>query len=238
MARYHVRADGYMGVCKAKTPENCPFAGEDGLRHFTDKAEAIKYSEERSRLTAVKPAPMRKTPYSKMSESQVLDVLEHAEDRFSEEYDDARTRLCQLAIEKAMGPLKRSAGIGEVFESVSEPDGGGTWDPRSGKSPTVGFCVSKFPDRSFVFDKVPSRDELFDALESFYDKNGDLLSHDQYYIGLWNDPKDGKVYLDVSERVYDAGQARAICKDNDQISFFDLQTFDSVTVDPNAKSGQ
>ena len=46
MARYHVRADGSMGVCTAKEG-NCPFGGESGTRHFTNKSEAQAYSEER-----------------------------------------------------------------------------------------------------------------------------------------------------------------------------------------------
>ena len=46
MARYHVRADGEMGVCTAREG-NCPYGGEEGTKHFTSGAEARKYSEER-----------------------------------------------------------------------------------------------------------------------------------------------------------------------------------------------
>ena len=46
MTRYHVRTDGSMGVCTAREG-NCPFSGEEGTRHFTNKAEALRYSEER-----------------------------------------------------------------------------------------------------------------------------------------------------------------------------------------------
>ena len=46
MARYHVKADGSMGVCTAREG-NCPFGGESGTRHFTNKSEAQAYSEER-----------------------------------------------------------------------------------------------------------------------------------------------------------------------------------------------
>ena len=46
MSRYHVKADGSMGVCTAKEG-HCPFGGEEGTRHFTNKVEAQKYSEER-----------------------------------------------------------------------------------------------------------------------------------------------------------------------------------------------
>ena len=44
MVRYHVRADGSMGVCTAKEG-HCPFSGEEGTKHFTNKAEAERYSE-------------------------------------------------------------------------------------------------------------------------------------------------------------------------------------------------
>lgn len=44
MAKYHVRADGSMGVCHAKEG-NCPFGGEAGTKHFTNKTDAIAYSE-------------------------------------------------------------------------------------------------------------------------------------------------------------------------------------------------
>lgn len=44
MARYHVRADGSMGVCTAKEG-HCPFGAEDGTKHFTNETEARAYSE-------------------------------------------------------------------------------------------------------------------------------------------------------------------------------------------------
>lgn len=45
MSRYHVKADGSMGVCTARDG-NCPFGGEARTKHFTNEAEARKYSEE------------------------------------------------------------------------------------------------------------------------------------------------------------------------------------------------
>ena len=45
MARYHVKADGSMGVCTAQEG-HCPYGGEgEGTRHFTSKSEAQAYSE-------------------------------------------------------------------------------------------------------------------------------------------------------------------------------------------------
>lgn len=44
MARYHVKADGSMGICTAREG-NCPFGGEAGTKHFTNESEARAYSE-------------------------------------------------------------------------------------------------------------------------------------------------------------------------------------------------
>ena len=44
MARYHVKADGSMGVFTAREG-NCPFGGDAGTKHFTSESEARSYSE-------------------------------------------------------------------------------------------------------------------------------------------------------------------------------------------------
>ncbi len=44
MARYHVKADGSMGVCTAREG-NCPFGDDEGTKHFASEAEARIYSE-------------------------------------------------------------------------------------------------------------------------------------------------------------------------------------------------
>ena len=48
MSRYHVKADGSMGVCTAREG-NCPFGSDEGTKHFTSKSEAQSYSEARVR---------------------------------------------------------------------------------------------------------------------------------------------------------------------------------------------
>lgn len=45
MARYHVKADGSMGVCTAKEG-NCLYGGEEGTKHFSNKADAMRYAEQ------------------------------------------------------------------------------------------------------------------------------------------------------------------------------------------------
>lgn len=44
MSRYHVKADGSMGTCKAQEG-HCPFGGDAGVKHFTSATEAQAYAE-------------------------------------------------------------------------------------------------------------------------------------------------------------------------------------------------
>lgn len=60
MARYHVKSDGSMGVCTAKEG-NCPFASEEGTRHFTNKADAMTYAEQMIKTKEVHDTSLKKS---------------------------------------------------------------------------------------------------------------------------------------------------------------------------------
>ena len=82
MARYHVRADGSMGVCTAKEG-HCPFGGEEGTKHFTNKTEAQRCSEERIKTTGAssherlkRDSGTKRTAASKHEEARVRSSLE------------------------------------------------------------------------------------------------------------------------------------------------------------------
>lgn len=154
------------------------------------------------------------------------------------EYDAQRTRLCHLFEGDSSAREQRSTC--DMFADIGEPDGRGTWNPRTGESPVIGFCWSPYPERSRVLDEPPDSARTFqDIADRFMEENRDIFDHDgNSFIGLWNDPATGKVYLDVSVVGRDAGVARDACRRHDQIAFYDLQVGASVTVNPNATSGQ
>lgn len=92
------------------------------------------------------------------------------------------------------------------------------------------------PERSVEFSSVD--DLTLSTYDEYCEQNKDLLSKENHYVGTWHDPATGKIYLDVSINTMDAKEARKQCEDNDQIAYFDLQDFTSVTVNQNATSGQ
>lgn len=134
------------------------------------------------------------------------------------------------------GDTEATSNLSQAVADASQPDGGGTIRVADGAVPTTGFCYSPYPERSKVF--ASASDLTVASLMQYAKDNEDLLSQQGNYVGLWNDPEDGKVYLDVSVVTQEASEARVACKEHDQIAFFDLQDFTSVTVDQTATSGQ
>lgn len=160
--------------------------------------------------------------------------LESAEDPHSPDHDDDRTALYEASLDDpSPSPMMSQA---EILGLVAEPDGGATVDLRNQRAVTAGFAHSPYPERCLVVDV----DDLdYDTIIGYTRDNADIFAEDdQANLGLWHNPDDGKVYVDVSIVCTDASEARADCEVNDQKAFFDLQTFDSVTVDNDAKSGQ
>lgn len=150
------------------------------------------------------------------------------------EYDEDRTDCAQLKIE--LDGRFNYSDIEDIVSGVSEPDGGATWNPHTQLSPNSGFCYSPYPERS---RKITPEDVTPKNIAKYMKDNADVFDNDDNaFVGLWNDPKTGDVYLDVSVVTDDASEAREKCKEFDQIAFFDLQCYESVEVDRNAKSGQ
>lgn len=124
--------------------------------------------------------------------------------------------------------------IKSMFDRIHAPDGGFTYNPVSDVEPDKGYALSIYPDRSFGKNV---KDITIDDFHDFIVKNHDLLSDSKNNIGAWNDPATGHVFLDISMVTQDEKEAVDLCKQHDQIAYFDLSNFKSVTVNQEAKSG-
>lgn len=109
-----------------------------------------------------------------------------------------------------------------------------TADMIDGSTVQHGFPYSPYPERSQAvhYKNITPKD-----LDDYVNNNRDLLSEPGNFLGLWHDPDSGLVYIDISVVTNDAAEARKQCLEKDQLPFFDLQTFQTVTVNENASSG-
>jgi hypothetical protein len=119
-------------------------------------------------------------------------------------------------------------GVAALYDRISAPDSGFTYNAVTGDEPKKGYVLSIYPDRETVLDAKTMKPE---DLATFIVKNRDLLSQQDRYFGGWNDPKSGKVYLDVSVVLQDKAEAARLAKEKKQLAFFDLGSMESVRVE-------
>lgn len=240
MAKYHISKSGKPVLCKA-TKKPCPL-GE----HFNTEQEAYTHVQNEME-----------------SEFGIISILNPNEDKIvlekaykeqeqvvkvgnfisGEHEEQERTKLAKPALEMK-GDRISDVELSETLKDLREPDSGATLSTNKNstkaKIPVVGFCASPYPEYSVVFENPEdvTLDSLLDFEEKVNLQNEGIFSQEDVYIGLWNDPATGKIYLDVSKRYDTSEEARIACEQNDQIAYFDLQTFESVDVDREATSGQ
>ena len=212
--KYHISKNGIPAVCHAQ-PGKCPIGGNDV--HFDSVKKAQEYADHQNHFEAL---------------TENLNATDTPSDPM---YDIVRTDRAQLNL-NMKGSQVYVDTVDNVLSTTSEPDGGSTYNPYVKTSPQVGFCYSPYPERSVEFNSVD--DLTLSTYDEYCEQNKDLLSKENHYVGTWHDPATGKIYIDVSINTMDAKEARKQCEDNDQIAYFDLQDFSSVTVNQNATSGQ
>lgn len=163
------------------------------------------------------------------------DILDNADDSSSPDYDIIRTQLAILQAQGRDVPIE-DADVSTILSDINTPDGGSTYNPLTNTSPVGGFCYSPYPELSKAI--APGEKITAENIVDYAEECMSMLSKDNHFVGVWNDPKDGTVYLDISVAIMDADEARYQCEEEDQIAFFDLQRYESVIVDENATSGQ
>jgi hypothetical protein len=127
-----------------------------------------------------------------------------------------------------------TAGYSGLLASIHKPDGGFTYSFGTGRQPKVGYPLSIYPERS---KGIPFKDFHRTDVSIYIKKNKDILSKKESHLGGWHDPKTGMIYLDISVVKKTAKEAHDLALKYDQIAYFDLSIFKSVTVNAKATSG-
>ena len=101
-------------------------------------------------------------------------------------------------------------------------EGGFTFHPKSGKSPTTGFAVSIFPEHERILDlENVTQDEMDKYRE---DTRSAWEGDPRVHLGGWhNVGEDGKFYLDASKIVDTKEEAIALGKEHGQLAGYDVE---------------
>lgn len=99
-------------------------------------------------------------------------------------------------------------------------NGGASYNPDTGATPSGGYMVSVFGSEVVV--KKKDMNELDEAIKQFVKGNAASIYDDpQLYIGTWIDAK-GDCYIDVSRNVSSIHEAKKLCVINRQQSLYDV----------------
>ena len=122
--------------------------------------------------------------------------------------------------------------IERVVADAKEPDGGATLNPDLTPHRGGGYAVS-----------IPGHEEVVPAsafdkatLEKYIETHAAALKQPGNKIGVWHNPEDGNVYLDISQvhptrkaAMYEAHKA-------DQLAIYDLNKFESIPTEAPSKA--
>lgn len=117
----------------------------------------------------------------------------------------------------------------DLIDLLAIPDGGFTWNPRTGAAVREGYAVSPFPGRERV---ERWRRVTGPYVDRYVENNSDKLTADrETFVGAWNNPATGLVHVDVTIVVDTAARAKALAKKYDQIAYYDFAAGKSIPAD-------
>lgn len=239
MSKFHITKNGKTAKCRAFI-KACPLGEHYDTKEQAETAAQKNMSNEYGVLSEV-PTDEKLELKAKYDEQYKLLKTNKFKSRKDEEFE--RTRLARLS-RRMKNHNSEVTNLKDILKDIRKPDGGATisismTNNQKAIVPTSGFCASPYPQYSKVFNtsKEVNHTSILKFIDEIDNEGRDILSQEDTYIGLWNDPDTGKVYLDISKRYNEAEEARIACEQNDQIAYFDLQMLESVDVDRKAKSG-
>lgn len=238
MSKYHISKSGKPTKCRAFI-NACPLGQHYGTKEEAYEKIQSQMSDEYGILSKNQDEINLKKEYDKQYR-----LIKAGKFKSRKDEELERTKLSKFA-KRIKGNDSEVENLRDLLKDLKSPDGGATMSISFNSKekaivPTVGFCASPYPEYSKVLNSVKEVNHLtlLKYMDSLDGRGQDILLEKDVYIGLWNDPNSGKIYLDISKRYITSEDARIACEQNDQIAYFDLQMLESVEVNSKAKSGQ
>lgn len=118
-----------------------------------------------------------------------------------------------------------------ILKNVRQADGGATID-KNGNFATGKYYASIYPQYSFIVDNA--KDVTAKTIQNYVKQvnklSGGLLDRPNYFLGLWNNPENSKVYFDISQSFDNKQAVKNACLEHSQIAYFDSEQGKSVKV--------
>lgn len=108
--------------------------------------------------------------------------------------------------------------------------GGISIHTKSGKEPKSGYMCATYTDRSqwLSGEDVTNPEKRTEAIRSFMDKNKDVLSDPDNYLGTWFDTESGKISLDISRNFSSREEAVKFATEHNEKAIWDVKNMTEI----------
>jgi hypothetical protein len=108
--------------------------------------------------------------------------------------------------------------------------GGISYHVKSGKEPKDGYMCAVYTDRSTWLkgDDVTDPEKRTKAVKDFMEKNKDVLSDPDNYLGTWYDNSSGSISLDISRNFSDRNEAIKYASEHNEKAIWDVKNMSEI----------
>lgn len=101
---------------------------------------------------------------------------------------------------------------------------------KSGKEPKSGYMCATYTDRSqwLKGDDVKNPEKRTAAIKSFMEKNKDVLSDPDNYLGTWYDTSTGNISLDISRNFTSKSAAVKFASEHNEKAIWDVKNMKEI----------
>lgn len=125
------------------------------------------------------------------------------------------------------GPGGAAGGVA----SRTMTQGGISYHVKSGKEPKDGYMCAVYTDRSTWLkgDDVTDPEKRTKAVKDFMEKNKDVLSDPDNYLGTWYDNSTGSISLDISRNFSDRNEAIKYASEHNEKAIWDVKNMTEIS---------
>lgn len=152
------------------------------------------------------------------------DYIEHVSyDRIQhvQKYNTNHDELGRFCSGSAVGGISRRTITG----------GGISVHTKSGKEPKDGYMCAVYQDRAewIKGDDVKDPAKRTAAIQSFMERNSDVLSDKNNYLGTWFDTESGNISLDISRNFSDMNEAINYGREHNEKAIWDVKNMTEIS---------
>jgi hypothetical protein len=102
---------------------------------------------------------------------------------------------------------------------------------KNGKEPKSGYMCATYTDRSTWLkgDTVSNPEKRTAAIKSFMEKNKDVLSDPDNYLGTWYDTSTGNISLDISRNFKSKSAAVKFATEHNEKAIWDVKNMAEIS---------